>query len=123
MEEFGFKRNMHYFITNVIKCRPPGNRVPFQYEIDNCLPNLANEIITLKPIIIVTLGKTAFSTVIGDSNPSLTRNRGKLFIYHNAFLVPMFHPSYILQKDDLTTYLEDWTLVRLLYKTFINPLI
>ena len=123
LEEHGLYRDTHYFITNVVKCRPPNNRFPNQLEIDNCMPNLANEIITIKPIIIVTLGKLAFETIIGDDRPTLFRNRGLVFMYHNAFLLPMYHPSYILRINSLDTYLEDIKTLKQLYRTYINPFI
>jgi len=55
------------FITNVVRCRPPGNRKPSREEIESCLPDLIEEIKTVKPKVVVALGATAINSLTGIS--------------------------------------------------------
>jgi len=67
LSSYGIQRN-DYSLANICWCRPPNNRKPTQIEIDNCLPNLANLIIELKPKVILTVGATPTQVFCGKGN-------------------------------------------------------
>ncbi len=69
-----FKRR-HVYITNIVKCRPPNNRVPTTNERDTCKEYLKQEIAIIKPKLICILGNTAFNSILGGSE--ITKHRGK----------------------------------------------
>jgi DNA polymerase len=86
------------YITNVVKCRPPGNRVPSKDEMAACFPYLEAQIALLKPGLIVTLGNTPTQWLIPDAE-GITRVRGTFLPWIGGILVfPMFHPSYLLRN-------------------------
>ena len=64
-----------YYITNIVKCRPPGNRVPTDDEAQTCLPYLRNQVFLIKPKIIVCLGATAMKYIIDRECPDITNQR------------------------------------------------
>ena len=84
------------YIANVIKCRPPGNRNPEPDEVDQCEPFLFRQIDTIKPRVIVALGKFAAQCLLRTTDP-ITRLRGREFKYRHAILVPTYHPAYLLR--------------------------
>ncbi len=89
-----------FHIANVVKCRPPENRVPTEAEASSCKPLLATQILITKPKIIVLLGKTAYTLFTGDKNAKMTEIRGR-FIEKNGYLImPTFHPAYILRNNN-----------------------
>ena len=65
-----------YYIANIVKCRPPYNRVPTDKEAETCLPYLRNQVFLIKPQIIVCLGATAMKYIV-DRNARITQIRGK----------------------------------------------
>jgi len=89
------------FITNVVKCRPPGNRTPLPNEItDNMKALLKEEIMLIKPKVICTLGSVA--TQIFFKEPiAISQVRGKpiRFINPNVVVIPTFHPAYVLRNQ------------------------
>ena len=85
------------YIANVIKCRPPGNRNPEPDEVESCEPFLFRQIDTIKPKVIVALGKFAAQSLLRTTEP-ITRIRGREFAYRNAILIPTFHPAYLLRN-------------------------
>ena len=91
------------YITNVIKCRPPGNRVPNQNEFEACVSILRAEIELIQPKVIVTLGSTATKYLI-DPEESITNVRGKWFKRGNIFILPTFHPAYLLRNEKMKKY-------------------
>lgn len=91
------------YITNVIKCRPPGNRVPRQNEFEACVSILRAEIELIDPKVIVTLGSTATKYLI-DPEESITNVRGKWFQRGEIFILPTFHPAYLLRNDKMKKY-------------------
>ena len=96
IEKMGYTRET-VFIGNIVKCRPPGNRDPLKDEVHACLPYLKDQIMVLKPKVLVCLGKVAFNNLMGTSSP-ITSVRGKIFSFNDVPVVPTFHPSYILHK-------------------------
>jgi len=92
----GIDRDQVY-ITNVVKCRPPGNRVPTRTEMEACSPYLEAQIALINPGLIVTLGNTATQWLL-PSAPGITKSRGTFFKWRGGILLlPMFHPSYLLR--------------------------
>src|SRR4051812_34745381 len=95
LEEMGLSRESFY-IGNVLKCRPPGNRDPKPEEIEQCRPYLESQVELIDPKVIVTLGNFATKLLL-NTKEGITKMRGKTYRYGNATLVPTFHPSAALQ--------------------------
>ena len=93
--EIGLRREGVY-VTNVIRCRPPGNRDPLPDEIEACRPYLMGTLELVRPRIIVTLGNFA-TRVILDRQVSISRVRGQRFEVDGRTVVPTFHPAAILR--------------------------
>lgn len=86
------------FIANIVKCRPPGNRNPKDEEIKACYPYLANQILLIKPKIIVTLGSPATCTMFNDKI-KISKIRGQFFDWKDGIkLLPTYHPAYLLRN-------------------------
>ena len=86
------------FITNVVKCRPPNNRVPQVEEIMTCNVYLEAQIAMINPRIIVCLGSTPTRWFL-KTTEGITKIRGKWFSWRGIDLLPMFHPSYLLRNQ------------------------
>ncbi len=86
------------FITNVVKCRPPENRVPTPEEMMACSPHLETQLALLAPHIVICLGNTPMRWLLKTSE-GITSLRGKWFPWRGIQLLPMFHPSYLLRND------------------------
>lgn len=84
------------FITNIVKCRPPGNRIPLQPEVEACLPYLKKQIELIDPQIIVCLGALATKTLINKS-AAITRDRGKWHNIDGRRVIATFHPAALLR--------------------------
>ncbi|NLK00863.1 MAG: uracil-DNA glycosylase [Clostridia bacterium] len=91
----GLKREEVY-ITNVVKCRPPGNRMPTAKEIRACGDYLKGQIQLVKPSIIVCLGALATKTLI-NPQARITRIRGEWFERNGIKILPTFHPAALLR--------------------------
>jgi len=85
------------YIANIVKCRPPNNRVPTTKEALTCKPYLQKQIEIIKPKLIVTLGSTAYSYLTND-NTKISKARGHIFNMQNYKVLPTFHPSYLLRN-------------------------
>jgi DNA polymerase len=85
------------YIGNIVKCRPPNNRVPTIEEALSCKPYLLKQIEIINPKILVCLGKTAFMYLM-DSNMPISRIRGQIFEYKGKKVIPTYHPSYLLRN-------------------------
>ena len=96
IEAIDMKREDVY-IANVIKCRPPQNRNPEPDEVEQCEPFLFRQIETIKPKVIVALGKFAAQSLLKTSEP-ITRIRGREYTYRDAILMPTYHPAYLLRN-------------------------
>jgi DNA polymerase len=92
--EIGLRREDVY-IANVIKCRPPGNRDPLPDEIDSCKPYLEEQIQSIEPRLIVTLGNFATRFML-NRQVSISRVRGERFQIQGRSVIPTFHPAAIL---------------------------
>ncbi|MBN2396597.1 MAG: uracil-DNA glycosylase, partial [Candidatus Atribacteria bacterium] len=88
------------FITNVVKCRPPGNRNPSKSEVEICIPYLESQIALVNPKIIVTLGNIPTRFLL-NSGEGISKVRGQWFDWIGGIKIfPMFHPSYLLRNED-----------------------
>lgn len=96
IESIGLRRNDVY-ITNVLKCRPLGNRDPIASEIASCGLWLSEQLEIIKPKVICALGKFAAQTLL-DTDEPITAMRGKFHNYRSAKLIPTFHPAYLLRN-------------------------
>lgn len=96
IEAMGLVRDDVY-ITNVVKCRPPGNRNPTPEEAASCRPILERQIELLDPALIVTLGNVPLKA-LNPSAAGITRERGRIFHFRQWRVLPTFHPSYLLRK-------------------------
>ena len=95
IEAIGLKREDVY-IANVLKCRPPNNRNPEPDEVEQCAPFLFRQIDTIKPKVIVALGKFAAQSLLRTADP-ITRLRGREYKFRDAILMPTYHPAYLLR--------------------------
>lgn len=86
------------YICNVVKCRPPQNRVPLPEEAAACLPYLRAQFFLVKPRVIVLLGATAARAVLGDQ-ARITRDRGKWVEKKGVWIMPTFHPAALLRDE------------------------
>ena len=86
------------WITNVVKCRPPGNRDPQLVEIETCTSNyLDNQIKIVNPKIIVTLGRHSMGRFLPEAK--ITQVHGQMFKIGKRHVIPMFHPAAALHQD------------------------
>ena len=85
------------YIANIVKCRPPNNRVPTIEEANTCKPYLLKQIEIINPEILVCLGKTAFMYLMNSDMP-ISKVRGQIFEYKEKKVIPTFHPSYLLRN-------------------------
>jgi len=90
-------RREQVYIANIVKCRPPGNRVPTPEEALTCRPYLMKQIELIRPRIIMTLGGTAYRYLTNDETP-VSRVRGHIIRSEGYLLIPTFHPSYLLRN-------------------------
>lgn len=84
------------YIANIVKCRPPGNRVPVKPEADACLPWLHRQIEVIDPRVIVLLGATALQYLTG-SRAGITKMRGKWLKWEGIKVMPTYHPAALLR--------------------------
>lgn len=89
-------RREEVYIANIVKCRPPGNRVPVKQEADACLPWLRRQIEIINPGIIVLLGATALQFLTG-SKVGITKMRGKWLTWEGIKVMPTYHPAALLR--------------------------
>ena len=96
IERIGLRREEVY-IANIVKCRPPGNRVPFPEEAKACLPFLLRQVRAIRPEAICTLGSTALNHLLGVEE-KITRVRGKWRDLGGVPVLPTYHPAFILRN-------------------------
>jgi DNA polymerase len=104
LEEAGISREEVY-ITNIVKCRPPKNRVPTATERETCQDYLKQEISIIKPKIICILGNTAFNSLLGGSE--IIKFRGKLVRKDNQLYFLTVHPAATIYNQELIKVLRD----------------
>lgn len=96
IESVGMKREEIY-ICNIIKCRPPNNRVPLPGESETCTPYLMKQIELVKPKFIICLGRTAGQWLL-KTDDSLGRLRGVFHDFHGIRMIVTYHPAALLRN-------------------------
>ena len=91
----GFNRE-ELFIGNIVKCRPPGNRVPTPEEMAGCIPYLKRQIAIVKPKLLVCLGATAARGLVKESR-GITRVRGQWREFEGIPVMLTYHPAFLLR--------------------------
>ena len=91
-------REDEVYITNMVKCRPPDNRVPHQEETETCSPYLIRQIELIRPRVIVTLGRTPTDYFV-PGREGMTVRRGHFGDYRGIPVMPTFHPSYLVRNE------------------------
>ena len=94
----GFNRE-NVYIANIVKCRPPANRVPQDDEAIACLDYLRNQVILVKPKIIVLLGNVALKNILGKEF-GIPSARGKWIERKNILYMPTWHPLDLLRDEN-----------------------
>ena len=94
----GLKRSQVY-ITNIVKCRPPGNRDPQSAEVAACRPYLEEQVQAVSPKVICTLGKPAANALLGNQAP-ISALRGNWHRYNDVPVLPMFPPAFLLRQPE-----------------------
>ncbi len=95
LEEMGLTRD-EFYIANVVKCRPPGNRDPLPDEIAACNPWLERQLELIAPKVVVTVGNFATKTLL-QTREGITKVRGRAYPFRGGVLIPTFHPAAILR--------------------------
>ncbi len=93
----GMRRDANVYIANVVKCRPPNNRTPEPAEAEACRPYLERQIALIRPTLIVALGKSAASLLLG-TDATIASLRGRRHRYGETPLVVTYHPAYLLRN-------------------------
>ena len=86
------------YITNMVKCRPPGNRNPNAEEVNACRDFLEAQLLLIHPDIVVTMGNVPTQPLLNTKN-GITSLRGRWIDWRGIKIFPMFHPSYLLRND------------------------
>jgi len=102
------------YITNIVKCRPPGNRNPEESEIEKCLPYLRWQVKIIKPKIIVSLGSISAKVLINE-DIKITKDRGRIFTKGKIKFIPSLHPAYLLRNPNAKK--DSWEDFKLISKT------
>lgn len=119
LKTVGLERSIA-FVTNLVKCRPPGNRVPRYTEVVSCIDYLYSQLALVKPRVVVALGATAASYLIDINSVklkrprlrSITSIRGQAVVVQfgvdSFYLVPTYHPAGVLRRMSLwPLFVED----------------
>ncbi|MDX1918869.1 MAG: uracil-DNA glycosylase [Candidatus Caenarcaniphilales bacterium] len=92
------------YICNIVKCRPPANRVPTPQEMEACIPYIEDQIRLVGPKIILLLGATAVTGILKLKSPRITALHGKWIegsgdLLRERKIMPFYHPSYLLRNQ------------------------
>lgn len=121
LEVCGFGRFTHVYIANIVKCRPPKNRIPAPEERISCLPYLHEQIKIIEPAIIILLGATALQGLI-DPQARITKSRGEWLQWQDIWIMPTYHPAAILRNPQLKKPVwEDFKKVVAKYRDLVDP--
>ena len=86
------------YIANIVKCRPPNNRDPEQDEVLSCINYLRNQVMIVKPKIIVLLGRISLQNILGKEY-KITASRGKWVEKKGILYMPTWHPAALLRDE------------------------
>ena len=96
LEIIGLSRNKNVYITNILKCRPPGNRDPLPEEENSCAYFLDGQMGIIRPKLIICLGRIAAKKII-NKDFSITREHGAFFDKDGVSVTALYHPSALLR--------------------------
>jgi uracil-DNA glycosylase len=113
----GFRRDQVY-IANVVKCRPPGNRTPEPDEANTCSPFLFQQIDVIRPEVLVALGATAATYLLGQRQP-LAGLRGRVHPFRGTKLIVTYHPAFLLR--DPRQKKEAWADLQIAMRELAKP--
>ncbi|NOR26591.1 MAG: uracil-DNA glycosylase [Desulforhopalus sp.] len=122
LEACGFTRDDHVFISNIVRCRPPNNRVPTDFEVQTCIGYLYEQIELVDPKIIITLGATSLKKLLNDDSYRISKVRGKWIEWNGRRVMPVYHPAALLRNPALKkdTW-EDFKQVIHSYREQVDP--
>ncbi len=103
------------YIANIVKCRPPENRVPAGDEVIACTPYLLRQLEIVRPQVIVTLGLPATQYML-QTKLAMNKMRGQWHWWRGIKLMPTYHPSYILRNYTKDTRQKVWDDLQLVMK-------
>lgn len=107
------------YILNVLKCRPPENRLPDPAEVANCRPFFERQLEILQPEFICCLGACAAQALL-ETTQSVGRLRGRFYDYRGAQVLCTYHPAYLLRTPDAKR--AAWDDLKILMQAMgINP--
>lgn len=103
------------YICNILKCRPPGNRAPERFEVEQCEPYLIKQLDLIRPRYILALGLTAATTLL-SRKAKMGEFRGKVHDYNGVGVIVTYHPAALLRNPQWKrSAWEDVQLLRRLY--------
>jgi DNA polymerase len=97
LASIGLDPEQDVYVTNVVRCRPPGNRVPTPDEMAACRGYMLEQIRLVDPAILLLSGGTAVRGLLGDER-GITKIRGTWRQWEGRWVMPIFHPSYLLRN-------------------------
>lgn len=97
LRALGLNRRQQVYLTNALKCRPPGNRNPEPAEAATCEPYLRRQVELLQPRIILAMGRFAVQSLLQSSEP-IGKLRGRVHRYQGVPVIVTFHPAYLLRN-------------------------
>jgi DNA polymerase len=103
LQKSGLRRE-EVFITNVVKCRPPGNRDPMPNELQACGNYLERQIEAIDPCLVVTLGRFSMARFL--PNAKISEVHGQASWVKGRLIVPMYHPAAALHQPTLKSTIE-----------------
>jgi DNA polymerase len=106
-------RREDVYIANIVKCRPPGNRVPMPDEVATCTPYLERQLEIIRPRVIVTLGLPALKYMMNDPKLTMGRSRGQWREWRGIKLMPTYHPAFVLRQYTDETRAAVWSDLKL----------
>lgn len=112
LDSIGLQRGKNVYITNAVKCRPPGNRTPEATEIAACQPYLVRQIELVRPKLLIALGRPAAQTLL-QREVRIGQARGHLYSYMDIPVIVTYHPAYLLRnQEDKAKAWEDLCFMR-----------
>jgi uracil-DNA glycosylase family 4 len=105
--DLGVDIDKDIYVCNIIKCRPPNNRRPTDVEIDCCIDYLDEQLAIVSPQVIVALGNTAVSGLLPIEG-GITKIHGKLFKRGKIWVIPVYHPSFIIRNGSSGQIYDDF---------------
>ena len=103
----GLDSNRDAYICNVVKCRPPENRKPTPAEMAACRPWLEEQLRLIQPAVVLLAGATALEGALGEKG-AITKQRGQWRAWQGRWVMPIFHPSYLLRNPSRTEGSPKW---------------